>query len=71
MIGSVPGFFTIYLLPMWSACASSLRNSLPLRIFTIKEARAAFTPRLFGTKRNINAPNALKWESFPDERFKY
>jgi hypothetical protein len=46
-----------------------------LRVFAGKEAYTAFSPRPFDSKRNINAPKncqmAVKWESFPDESFKY
>jgi hypothetical protein len=47
-----------------------------LRVFTVKETNVAPPPRrLFGSKRNINAPKAyqkvMKWESFTDESFKF
>ncbi len=45
------------------------------RVFTGKEAHAAFPPRPLGSKININAQKAcqmaLKWESFSYEGFNY
>jgi hypothetical protein len=45
-----------------------------LRVLTVKGTQAAFPPGPFGYK-NMNALKACqmarKWESFPDESFKY
>jgi hypothetical protein len=45
--------------------------TLHLRVFTVKEIQTAFPPFPFDTKTLKACQMAWKWESFPDESFKY